>query len=188
MKAFWEKLTPSQQIFLGIGGAVVLILLVVQFVLLPFAEAKARTRRSIAAQEKILRELAPLGVEYRLLTRRVEEMQRIFARRPADFSLFSYCEKKTGEAGIKTNVKSINPTRIPMSGPYEEALVDMKIDRVTLAQLAQFLYLVESPPDLIRVKKIGITKMKDTPEYLQVNVQAATYQSSGGAPPGRGGR
>ncbi|HOD29154.1 MAG TPA: hypothetical protein PKH03_08085 [Syntrophales bacterium] len=187
MKTFWEKLTKSQQIFLGVGAAVVLLLLVVQFLMLPFVEAKARARKSIAAHEKILHELVPLGVEYRLLTRQVEEMQRIFARRPADFSLFSYCEKKTGEAGIKANVKSINPTRIPLNGPYEEALVDMKIDRITLAQLTQFLYLVESPQDLIRVKKIAIAKMKDTPEYLQVSVQAATYQASGGAATGRGG-
>lgn len=180
MRAFWEKLTQAQRYLFSLGSVVVVLLLVVQVLLLPFYEAKAKMRRSIAVNEKTLRELVPLGVEYRLLTLQVGEMQQIFSRRPTDFSLFSYVEKKTGEAGIKPNVKSINPTRIPMSGPYEEALVDMKIDRLTLKQLTQFLYLVESPADLIRVKKIGIAKMKDAPEYLQVNVQAATYQLSRG--------
>jgi hypothetical protein len=54
--------------------------------------------------------------------------------------------------------------------------VDIRLDKITLRQLTDFLYLLESPQELIRVKRFALTKMPESPEYLSAQIQAVTFQ------------
>jgi hypothetical protein len=89
--------------------------------------------------------------------------------------LFSYLERKAGEVGVKSNIKSMNPLKGKVVGPYEETAVDMQLEKLILKQVTDFLYVVESPGELVRIRKVSIQKMKDTPEYLSVFIQVITY-------------
>ncbi len=60
----------------------------------------------------------------------------------------------------------MNPLPSAPTGSYEETAVEMKLDKLTMKQLTDFLYLVESPEEMIRVRRISIVKMKESPEYL----------------------
>jgi len=51
----------------------------------------------------------------------------------------------------------------------------MKLDAMTIKQITDFLFAVESPRDLVSVRKIAIAKMKERPEYLTMTLQASTY-------------
>lgn len=164
-------------------GAVALVLgLFVQFVAFPIYDARERTKRSIAANEKVLQQLGPLWTEHRILKEGAQAVQQILARRPGNFTLFSYLEKKTGEAGVKQNLKYINPSKASVSGSYEEISVDLKLEKITLNQLVNFLYVVESREDLIALRKIAVAKAKDEPEYLNATIQVATFQNPKGEP------
>jgi len=55
----------------------------------------------------------------------------------------------------------MNSSRGTQSGAFEESLIDMKLDKITVKQLTDFLYYAESPADLVRIKKISINKMKE---------------------------
>jgi general secretion pathway protein M len=100
----------------------------------------------------------------------------MIAKRPPEFALFSYLEKRAGDAGVKTNIRSMNPLKSSRTGAYEETAVEMKMDKLTMKQLTDFLYLVESPEEMIRTRKISIVKMKESPEYLSLLLQVFTYQ------------
>jgi hypothetical protein len=52
------------------------------------------------------------------------------------------------------------------------------MDKLTMKQLADFLYMVESPRDLIRVRKLSVGKMKESPEYINAQIQVFTYQTA----------
>ena len=52
----------------------------------------------------------------------------------------------------------------------------MKLDKLTMKQLTDFLYLVESPEEMIRIRRISIVKMKESPEYISALIQVFTYQ------------
>lgn len=151
-------------------------LLAVQFALLPFWEAKKTLHQAIKTREKTLGEMAFLAAEYRTIKKHAENIQQVLARRPQDFTLFSYMERIAGEAGVKPSIKYINASKGAVSGPYEEVPVEMKLEKITLKQLADFLYLLESPQELIMVKRIAIAKMKEMPEYLTAQIQAVTFQ------------
>ena len=176
MKEFWNKLTRSQQYYLMGGAASVAVFLVFQFLVFPLWDTRQKTLNSIRVSEKTLSEMTALGAEYSVLKERAAAVQRALASRSQDFTLFSYMEKKAGEIQLKPNIKYINPLKTTVAGAYEESAVEMKLDTMTMKQVTDFLYVVESPKDLVKVSKISISKMKESPDYLSTVIQVVTYQ------------
>jgi general secretion pathway protein M len=182
MRHFWDQLTKSQKYTLTVGLAFAGAVLLVQFAVLPYLEARQNVRSAIAANEKALREIATLGAEYGVLRQRSEEIRRVIERRPPGFALISHLEKRAGDAGVKSNIRSMNPLKSAPTGDYEETAVEMKLDKLTMKQLTDFFYLVESPEEMIRIRRVSLVKMKESPEYLSALIQVFTYQplSAGG--------
>jgi general secretion pathway protein M len=181
MKQFWDQLTKDQKRNVIAGLALVAGALLIQFAVVPWFEARQRVVGAIAGSEKAIRELASLGAEYGVLRQRSEEIKRVVERRPPGFALFSYLEKRAGDAGVKANIRSMNPLKSVPVEAYEETTVEMKLDKLTMKQLTDFLYLVESREDLVRIRKMTVGKMKESPEYLTAVFQVIAYQS---LPPG----
>ena len=177
MRQFWDQLTRSQKYTVIAGIVVVGAALFNQFAIAPYFEARQKVRSAVVAGEKALRELSVLGAEYGVLRAKSERIRRLIERRPPGFTLFSYLEKQADQAAVKLNIRSINPVKAASTGGYEETAVEMKLDKVTMKQLADFLYLVESPEEMVRVRKASIQKMKESPEYLSVLIQVFTYQA-----------
>jgi general secretion pathway protein M len=176
MKAFWDRLSKRQQLTVAGGAGLVLVMLLLQFFFLPFMDAQKASNQAIRKNEKTLAEIMLLSKDYQVLKQQAGRIQQALARRPQNFSLFSHLEKIAGDAGVKSNIKSINAAKGAISGPYEELPVDIRLEKITLKQITDFLYLLESPQELIRVKKIVLAKMPESPEYLSAQVQAVTFQ------------
>jgi predicted regulator of Ras-like GTPase activity (Roadblock/LC7/MglB family) len=74
------------------------------------------------------------------------------------------------------NIRSLTPLKSSPAGTYEEVAVEMKMDKLTMKQITDFLYLVEVPEEMIRIRRISLVKMKESPEYLSMLLQVFTYQ------------
>jgi len=183
MRQFWDQLTTSQKRTVTAGLVFAGMVLLAQLIVVPYFEARQKVRSAIVASDKALRELTALGTEYGVLRQRSEEIRRASERRPPGFTLFSYLEKRAGDAAVKTNIRSLTPLMLAPTGAYEETAVEMRLDKLTMKQLTDFLYLVESPEEMIRVRRISVTKMKESPEYLSALIQVLIYQ-----PPSSGSR
>jgi len=181
MRQFWDQLTKGQKRNVIAGLAVAAGILLVQFGIVPWLEARQRVAGAIAGSEKALREIASLRAEYGVLRQRSEEVKRAVERRPPGFALLPYLEKKAAEAGVKGHIRSLNPLKPVPAETYEEAAVEMKLDKLTMKQLTDLLYAVESRADLVRIRKMSAGRMKESPEYLTVLIQVFTYQP---LPPG----
>ena len=181
MRRFWEQLTKSQKLIVVAGLVFAAMALLIQFAAFPYFEARQKVSAAIAGSEKALRDLATLGAEYGVLRRRSEEIRRVIERRPPGFALFSYLEKRAGDARFNSNIKSIIPLKSAPAEACEETAVEMRLDKLTTKQLTDFLYLVESREELVRIRKMSVVKMKESPEYLSVLLQVFTYQA---LPPG----
>lgn len=76
---------------------------------------------------------------------------------------------------MKGSIRQMNSMQGTKSSSFEESLIDLKLDRLTIRQLVEFLYQVESPDEMIRIKRITIDKMKENPEYISVQILVASY-------------
>lgn len=174
IKTFWDKLDKKQRYMVAAAAAFVLIVLIFELIIFPFWEAKAKARQNISVNQKKLEEIIKLDAEFALYEAKIAKIKQVMSRRTADFSLFSYLEKKVTQAGVRGNIKYMNSSRGAQSAAFEESLIDMRLDKITIKQLTDFLYFAESPADLVKIKRITVSKMKESPEYLSAQIQIAS--------------
>ncbi|PKN52901.1 MAG: hypothetical protein CVU55_06680 [Deltaproteobacteria bacterium HGW-Deltaproteobacteria-13] len=176
IKAFWEKLDEKQR-NLALGAAIfVVIALILEIAVFPFWDAKEKLAKAIKINQKKLGEISELSAQYTTLAAKTAAVKRAVSVRGPDFTLFSYLEKKATLANVRGRIKYMNSSRGTQSGSFEESLIDMKLEKITIKQLTDFLYFAESPADLVRIKKITINKMKESPEYLNAQLQISSFQ------------
>ena len=118
-----------------------------------------------------------LDAEFTVQEGAMKAINKAMAARGADFSLFAYLEKKASKANVRGRIKQMNSSKGIQSASMEESLIDMKLEKITVKQLTDFLFYVESPADLVSVKKITINKMKESPEYLNAQLQISSFQA-----------
>lgn len=176
IKTFWDKLDTKQKKIVAGAAVFLCIALILEIVVFPFTEAKEKLDKTIKVQQKKLAEINALSTEFRALEAKTAVMQRAVAMHGADFTLFSYLEKKATQANVRGRIKYMNSSRGTRSESFEESLVDMKLEKITIKQLADFLYHAESPTDLVRIKKITVNKMKESPEYLSAQLLISSLQ------------
>ncbi len=175
MKVTWAKLDTKQRYLVAICVAVVAIALVLEFAVFPMWDAKAKMKKSIMNQSKKLEEMVKINNDFAEQDAQISRIKNALASRRADFTLFAYLEKKAVSASVKGRIKQMNSTQGVKSPSFEETLIDLKLEKITIKQLTDFLYQVESPVDMIKVKRITVSKMKESPEYLSVQLLIASY-------------
>lgn len=169
-------MSKREKYYLAGGIGFVVLFFVVQFVFFPLVEARENLARATRVHEKALADIMKLSAECKSLQTDTVSIDRAIAARPADFTLFSFLERQAGEAGLKGNIKYMKPSLSAEGTPYKESSVEMRLEDVTLEQLVEYLYLVESPAFLVHVKRISIKQGVGGSEYLTALIHLVTYQ------------
>jgi len=172
---FRDKLDKKQRYIAAFGAAFVLLTLIFEFALVPFWDAKEKINKSIVNNTKTLEEMIRIDAQFAGQEAEIAGIKRALASRSADFTLFAFLEKKAAQTNVKGGIKQMNSVRGEHSEFFEETLVDMKLEKITMKQLTDFLYYVESPAEMVRIKKITVSKMKESPEYLSAGLLIASY-------------
>ena len=177
IKTFWGKLDAKQRKLVTGAAILVLIALILEIAVFPFWEAKAKLTKAIEVNQKKLSEISKLDAEFTLQEAAMARTKNALSARSADFTLFAYLEKKATQANVRGRIKQMNSSKGIQSISLEESLIDMKLEKMTIKQLTDFIYFVESPADLVKIKKITINKMKESPEYLSAQLQISSFQT-----------
>ncbi len=177
IKAFWEKLDEKQRIMVAAAGSLVLLILILQLAVVPFWRAKTKLTKSLTANQKKLEEIRLLDAEFTAQEDAMAKIKNVMSTRGDDFTLFAHLERKAAQANVRGRIKQMNSSKGVKSISLEESVIDMKLEKITIKQLADFLYYVESPADLVRIKKITVSKMKESPEYLNAQLQLSSFQT-----------
>ena len=149
--------------------------LLLQLLVMPFWEEKERFRNNVAAKQNSIQQMAVLRQEYLMLQQDTDSLAQRLQDRPKNFTLFSFLEKAAGDAGVKDNIKSMKPSASTGKGPFKESLVEMKLERITLGQMVGYLKLIESPENLVSIKRISIQSNKKETQFLDAVLQVLTF-------------
>ena len=170
------KLAKREKHFVGIAVCSVVLFLLFQLLIFPFFEKRERLQSGVKAKEEALREILRLSAEYQAYKGDSQQIRQLLAMRKGGFTLFAFLERAAGEAGVKENIAYMKPSTSKGTGPYKESMVEMKLEAITLKQLTQYLHRIESPEDLISIKRISIKQNKKEAGYLDAVLQALTFQ------------
>jgi len=168
-------LARREKFLVTLAGCVLLLLAVFHFLIFPFLEEKKHLNDGVKKKEAALEEIIQKSAEYKALKKNYQGLEDVLAKRDKGVTLFSFLEREAAKADIKGHIKYMKPSDSQGTGPYKESMVEMKLEGVTLKQLVGYLYRIESPEDVISIKRISIKENKKA-GYLDTVLQVLTLQ------------
>ncbi len=163
------ELAKREKIALVIGGASLFLFVLVQFIVFPFMDKRQKLTKGNITKEKAVVQMHEMAERYNEMSEKNNSLAEMLAMRVVGFSLFSFLEKNAAEAEVKGHIAYMKPSEVLGNELLEQSLVEMKLQAVSLKQLVAFLELVESPANLVGLKRIAIqenTKEKATLDVI----------------------
>lgn len=164
----------EQRVLLGAGILFVLMLLYlgVDSILDRYQKLEDKIVTKRGEVEKIAR----LRTQYMEAHRQLEEIKAKLDQMERGFSVLSFIEDLANKENIRENIGSVKPKKIPLNDTYDENIVELKIDNVSLSELVDFIYKVENSGQLLKVKRLRIKTRYDNRDLLNVTLQVTTYK------------
>lgn len=175
--AKFNKLNKRERYAIMIGVGVFSIFLIVQFIIDPVFSAAEQKKNTLQTKAAMLKQMRQWQAEYDSLTQRANVSQSRFRDREKGFTLFSFLDRLTKEAGIKERLTYMKPSKkAQKNSPYKLSRVEMKLDAITLEQLTNFLYGVETSQNMVDIKKISISKKDKKQGLITAVLQVETME------------
>lgn len=173
-----EKLNSRERWVLFGGMGFVVCFLLLQLVIVPVLDARNNLEKSIARKKQELIEIKLLQQEYYTLKSEEGTIQARINQRPAGFTLFTFLDQKATEAMVKKQIMYMKPSTVT-GDELNEAMVEMKLQQITLADLVGFLRLVESVEHVVFIRRFSIQESGDKQGYFDSILQIVTFEKKG---------
>ena len=168
------KLGRRERILVSLAACCIAVFVLFQFIIFPFFDKREVIGRGIDAKRAGLKEIVRLRSEYESYKRGADGIQRHLRRRMKSFTLYSFLEQAAGKARVKDHIKYMKPSASRSNGRFKESMVEIKLDKISLKQLVDYLYLIESPENIVSIKRISIKDSKSAQGYLDAVMQVLT--------------
>jgi general secretion pathway protein M len=162
----FNKLNKRERYAIIAAIGVLGIFLIAQLIIGPFLSRTEQKQNMLRAKAGMVEQMRQMQAEYESLTQKANISESRFRNRQRGFTLFSFLDRLAGEAGIKDRISYMKPSKkIEKNSPYKISSVEMKLEAITLEQLTNYLYGVETSENMVDVQKISISK-KDIKQGL----------------------
>jgi len=177
LPAIFKNLNKRERYGILLAAGVIGIFIIAVFIVEPFLSRSANMKNSRQTKADMLVEMQKLQSEYTALTQQTKVSKSRFQRRQKGFTLFSFLDRLAGESGIKDRISYMKPTKkVQKNSPYKISRVEMKLEAITLEQLTNYLYGVETSKNMVAIKKISISKKDKNQGLLTAVLQVETVE------------
>lgn len=174
------QLNKREKLAVSIAGIGLLLFVVLQFMVFPLADKRAKLTAGLAARKKALAEMRIMQERYRELSKQSGSLVSLLAKRDAGFSLFSFLEKNAADSEVKEHIAYMKPSESTGNEQFKQSLVEMKLQAISLKQLVEFLEKTESPENLVGINKITIQENNKEDATLDVTLQLVSVDQAAG--------
>jgi len=161
------KLEPRERILVQVAGGLLGIFLIYNLIYLPIVDLSSGLQDRIVQRQNDLAEVRRLAATYAQLKADLASAERHTVPLGKDFSLFSVIEASMTKSVGRQKIGSIAPGQDrKLTDGFTEYSVQLKLANVSLAQLVDALYGINSLPMPIGVSTIRIQRRtQDTHSY-----------------------
>jgi general secretion pathway protein M len=172
----WARLSQREQWMIGWGAVITVGLILYTFAVDPLLERMEVLDRLIPQKRDELKDLDRLRETYDRLKGRLSLLDQQVQSTTPDFSLLAFVEATVQERVGKAHLAGIRPQpSLPFEG-YEETVVEVKLEKVSLGQIVAFLAGLEQSPYRLRTKRLDIKSRFKAEELLDATIGVAAYQ------------
>ncbi len=177
LPAIFKNLNKRERYGIMLATGVIGIFIIAVFIVEPFLSRTANMKNSLQAKADMLVEMQRLQSEYAALTQQTKISKSRFQRRQKGFTLFSFLDRLAGESGIKDRISYMKPSKkAQKNSPYKISRVEMKLEGISLEQLSNYLYSVETSQNMVDITKISISKKDKKQGLLTAVLQVETVE------------
>jgi len=175
-------MTPREQTVSLIAACAILLLIIV----LPVSVGSSKI-------SKLQKSIEDSNAQLKSVTREIDELNKAKAELAQvettlaggfDASISTTLESLAGKAAIKDRIDSLKEKPAAPSDLFDEASVDVRLRKVSLSQLVDYLYSIEQNPErLLKLKRLEVKPRFDNKKEFDVSFQVSTYRllEAGGA-------
>jgi len=169
------KLNQREQkiILVGIPGVIVIGLIIIASVSSSHIHG---LEEKLASRHKEIAKVTRLLNQYNVANRRQNLLERNIGRQQSNFTIFTFLESQASLLGIRDEINSMKEKPTPVNDKFKETAVEVKLQKITLSQLVNYLYNIENSPHLIRIKSLKVAPRYDNAQYLDVTFQVSTFE------------
>lgn len=165
---------------IALAALFIIIFLAFQFIYFPVVDRQSGLKRVIETQKETVKRMKALQQEYQGLVYDFADQKGILNSRPANFTLFSFLDKKAQSCGVKDNVAHMKPFSQDVEGSeYTVSRVKLKLTKTYLEELVDFLYRIESSNNGVYITSLSLTRAGVKKDRLDVVVEAETLVLKG---------
>ena len=164
-------MTEREKAIVGVGAfAVAAFAAFVAFVR-PALQDVETLRRVLPERRQTLAELEEKASELAALRESLVDIRQQTQRIDRDFGLMAYLESIQKEAGIEDHVGLVRPSTVPLNDQYDERVVDMRLEGVSLAEIVRFLEKIEAAEAPLQASEVTLRRQPGRQDTLNATVQ-----------------
>ncbi len=173
-----NNMAPRERLLVGI--TIVAVLGVIGwFIQGSMEEAQKKLTRQIAATSTAQVQIDALMAEYTGLAGTVAELDaRLEAGR--DFQPLTWIESVGNEMGISEKIRSVNERGQETTDYYVAQKINIRVDDLTLEQVSDFLYTIETAPQAVRVDEARVKTDRKDRTQLDVTMEISVLRPAEG--------
>lgn len=168
-------MSPREQTIALVVAAVVLVLIVI----LPVTVASGRISKLERDLDDGKKQFKDIMHEIDTYNQRKGELAQIQQTMAGGFdsSLTTTIETLAETNGIKDKIDSVKEKAAAPSDMFDEVSVDVKLKKVNLEQVVNFLFAIEHHPEkMLRLKQLSIKPRYDNKQELDTSFTVSTYR------------
>ena len=175
LKERWQHFSQRERLLVSAGGAIVAAALVFLLIIDPLMATIDKLDRQARRKTKDSQELALVAQEYVIKQARIAKLEQRMPNPPAQFSLLAFMEEATTTAQIRDRIVGMQPQAPITVQGYQETVVDLRLDGVSLPQLLALLVAIERAPYDVQVHHLQMKPKYDNPVNLDATLRIVTY-------------
>ena len=176
-------MSPREQSF-ALAGAVIAVVLIVVLPVYVASSRIGRLEKEVVEGKRQFRDVVCSIDSYNAKRSELTGLQQALAG-GFDASISSTIEAIADRNGLKEQIDSLKAKSVAPSDIYEESAVDVRLRRVRLEPLINFLYDLQNEPDkVLSVKGLVIKPRFDSKGEMDVSFSVSTYRLLEGAAEG----
>jgi len=170
MTAFFSQLSARER-WLVLGAAVFVgSALFFAIIVNPAMEKKQRYLRMAQDKRQDLIQFGEFASQYRSLQSSLAEMERKVAAGSSDMSLLAAMESSARKLGLADRIASMKPFTSELESGMVQSSVEMRMEKVDLKGLVQFIEAIETGPSMAVTGRLRIKTRFDDPALLDITL------------------
>ncbi len=175
---WYSKREQREKVLLRVLGAVLGVIVLYNFIYLPFISLGEGIGDRVAARQQQLTDVRAMMRSYERdkIELAATEKRTVSSK---DFSLFSIIQQSLSTSVGRDKISSITPSDRAVAGGYQQFTVDLKLQGLNLGQIVDVLYGVQTLPMPVTVSNLHVRQRPQDPHSYDVDMTCMSLGRNG---------